>query len=297
MILFKSSSDDFFSIVGDKMILIMPDNINQIKDNIKYYDGVILSIDKYSVNSRYTLSIDEIKDIIKIIPDKEVFISINKNIENNELDEVESILVSLNELNIKGVLYGDVALVTYKDKLNYDLVWAQEHLVTNYETINYWCDLGIKYAYLSSDLNINEISIIARNAKSKLMVNLFGYNSMFVSKRHIVKNYLKNFNIKDNSKIHYMKKEGKIYPIVDANYTYVFANNIFNGIKEYYNMDVDYYVVNGFLIDNEKLTKVLSIIGNITKENVEDYALQVMDSFANIDTGFLYKDVVSKVKK
>lgn len=275
----------------------MPDNINQIKDNIKYYNGVILSIDKYSVNSRYTLSIDEIKDIIKIIPDKEVFISINKNIENNELDEVESILVSLNELNIKGVLYGDVALVTYKDKLNYDLVWAQEHLVTNYETINYWCDLGIKYAYLSSDLNINEISIIARNAKSKLMVNLFGYNSMFVSKRHIVKNYLKNFNIKDNSKIHYMKKEGKIYPIVDANYTYVFANNIFNGIKEYYNMDVDYYVVNGFLIDNEKLTKVLSIIGNITKENVEDYALQVMDSFANIDTGFLYKDVVSKVKK
>ena len=279
------------------MILIMPDNINQITDNTKYYDGVILSVDKYSVNSRYTLSIDEIKDIIKIIPDKEVFISINKNIENNELDEVESILLSLNELNIKGVLYGDVALVTYKDKLNYDLVWAQEHLVTNYETINYWCDLGIKYAYLSSDLNINEISIIARNAKSKLMVNLFGYNSMFVSKRHIVKNYLKNFNIKDNSKIHYMKKEGKIYPIVDANYTYVFANNIFNGIKEYYNMDVDYYVVNGFLIDNEKLTKVLSIIGNITKENVEDYALQIMDSFANIDTGFLYKDVVSKVKK
>ena len=170
-------------------------------------------------------------------------------------------------------------------------------MVTNYETINYWYSKGVNYAYLSSDLNINEISIIARNAKSKLMVNLFGYNSMFVSKRHIVKNYLKNFNIKDNSKIHYMKKEGKIYPIVDANYTYVFSNNIFNGIKEYYNMDVDYYVVNGFLIDNEKLTKVLSIIGNITKENVEECALQIMDSFANIDTGFLYKDVVSKVKK
>lgn len=282
---------------GGKMILIMPDNINQITDNTKYYDGVILSIDKYSVNSRYTLSIDEIKDIIKIIPDKEVFISINKNIENNELDEVESILVSLNELNIKGVLYGDVALVTYKDKLNYDLVWAQEHLVTNYETINYWHDRRIKYAYLSSDLNINEISIITKNAKVKLMSNLFGYQSMFVSKRHIVKNYLNNFKLEDNSKIHYMKKEGKTYPIVDTNYTYVFSNNIFNGIKEYYNMDVDYYVVNGFLIDNEKLTKVLSIIGNITKENVEECALQIMDSFANIDTGFLYKDVVSKVKK
>ena len=279
------------------MILIMPDNINQIKDNKNLYDGVILSIDKYSVNSRYTLSINEIKDIIKIIPNKEVFISINKNIENNELDELESILLSLNELNIKGVLYSDVALVTYKDKLNYDLVWAQEHLVTNYETINYWHDFGVNYAYLSSDLNINEINIITKNTDVKLMANIFGYQSMFVSKRHIVKNYLNNFNIKDNSKIHYMQKEGKTYPIVDANYTYVFANNIFNGIKEYYNMNVDYYVVNGFLIDNEKLTKVLSIIGNITKENVEDSSLQVMDIFTNIDTGFLYKDVVSKVKK
>ena len=279
------------------MILLMPDNVDQIKDNTKYYDGVILSIDNFSVNSRYTLSINEIKDIIKIIPNKEVFISINKNIENNELDELESILLSLNELNIKGVLYSDVALVTYKDKLNYDLVWAQEHLVTNYETINYWHDLGVNYAYLSSDLNINEINIITKNTDVKLMANIFGYQSMFVSKRHIVKNYLNNFNIKDNSKIHYMQKEGKTYPIVDANYTYVFANNIFNGIKEYYNMNVDYYVVNGFLIDNEKLTKVLSIIGNITKENVEDSSLQVMDIFTNIDTGFLYKDVVSKVKK
>ena len=279
------------------MILLMPDNVDQIKDNTKYYDGVILSIDNFSVNSRYTLSINEIKDIIKIIPNKEVFISINKNIENNELDELESILLSLNELNIKGVLYSDVALVTYKDKLNYDLVWAQEHLVTNYETINYWHDFGVNYAYLSSDLNINEINIITKNTDVKLMANIFGYQSMFVSKRHIVKNYLNNFNIKDNSKIHFMKKEGKTYPIIDSNYTYVFSNNIFNGIKEYYNMDVDYYVVNGFLIDNEKLTKVLSIIGNITKENVEDSSLQVMDIFTKIDTGFLYKDVVSKVKK
>ncbi len=279
------------------MILIMPDNINQIKDNTRYYDGVILSVDGFSVNSRYTLSIEKIKDIIKIIPDKEIFISINKNIENSELDELESILLSLNDLNIKGVLYSDVALVTYKDKLNYDLVWAQEHLVTNYETINYWHERGINYAYLSSDLNINEISTITKNAKAKLMANLFGYSSMFVSKRHIVKNYLKQFKLEDNSNIYYMQKEGKTYPIVDTNYTYVFANNIFNGIKEYYNMNVDYYVVNGFLIDNEDFSKVLSIIGNITKENVEESALQIMDSFENIDTGFLYKDVVSKVKK
>ena len=278
------------------MIIVIPDNIEQIKDNTDYFDGVILSIDKYSVNTRYTVSMDELNDIIKIISGKEIFISLNKNIENNELDELEKVLLELNRYNIKGVLYSDVAVLTYKDKLNYDLVWAQEHLVTNYATINYWYSLGINYAYLSSDLNINEIKDIANNTNVKLMTSLFGYNSMFVSKRHIVDNYLNFFDIKDNSKIHYIKKEGKVYPIIDSNYTCAFASNIFNGVRDYYNMNVDYYVVNGFLIDNTKFSEVLSIIGNLSMENVEKSALQIDDLFNNIDDGFLHKEIVSKVK-
>ena len=282
---------------GDKMMLIMPDNKNQIMDNIDLYDGLILSLDKYSVNSRYTLSLDEIKDIITKLDNKDIFISINKNIENNELDDLEKILLELNSLNIKGVLYSDVALLTYKELLNYDLVWANDHLVTNYETINYWNSFGVKYAYLSSGLNINEINSITKESKCRLFVNLFGYQSMFVSKRHIVKNYLDNFNINSNSDVYFMKKEGKTYPIIDKNYTYAYSNNIYNGIKEYFNIKCEYYVVNGFLIDNTNFTKILSIIGNLSLENVEDSALQINDIFKNIDTGFLYQNVVSKVKK
>lgn len=279
------------------MILIMPDNINQIMDNIDLYDGLILSLDGFSVNSRYVLSLEEIKDIVTKLDNKDIFVSINKNIENNELDRLEKILLELNKISIKGVLYSDVSLVTYKDMLNYDLVWSQEHLVTNYQTINYWNSKGVNYAYVSSDLNIDEIKDITDNSKSKLLVNLFGYQSMFVSKRHIVDNYLKYFKIDSNSDIYYMKKEGKAYPIVDKNYTYAYSNNIYNGIKEYFNINCEYYVVNGFLIDDKDFSKVLSVIGNLTLKNVEKSALQINDMFDNIDTGFLYQNVVSKVKK
>ena len=279
------------------MIIIMPDNINQIMDILDLYDGLILSLDGYSVNARYTLTLDEIRDIRSKLDKKDIFVSINKNIENDELDELEKILLELNNINIKGILYSDVALVTYKDKLNYDLVWSQEHLVTNYETINYWISFGINYAYVSSDLNINEIKDIVKNSKCKLLVNLFGYQSMFVSKRNIVNNYLKYFKIDNNSDVYYMEKEGKTYPIVDKDYTYAYSNNIYNGIKEYFNIKCDYYVVNGFLIDNEDFNKVLSIIGNLSLKNVEKSDLQIIDMFSNIDTGFLYQNVVSKVKK
>ena len=85
------------------------------------------------------------------------------------------------------------------------------------------------------------------------MTNLFGYLPIFVSKRHIVLNYLKHFHIKDNSKIYYIEKENKTYPIIDSNYTCVFSNNIFNGLKEFFNIKTDYYICNGLLIENDKL--------------------------------------------
>ena len=55
---------------------------------------------------------------------------------------------------------------------------------------------------------------------------------MFVSKRHLIKNYLEYFHLSDNSKINYIEKEDKIYPIIDDNIsTSVYSNNILNGIK------------------------------------------------------------------
>ena len=278
------------------MILIMPDNYNQIVENVNLYDGIILSIEKFSVNSRYKINLKELKKILKIINDKEIYISINKNIEDNELDDLENILFELNNYKINGVIYSDAAVLTYKNKLKYKLIWGQEHLVTNYETINYYVNLGIDGAYLSSDITKEEINEIIDKTNTKIFINLFGYIPMFVSKRNIVKNYLKNFNIKSKSEVYYMKKEGKIYPIVDQDLTYVYANNIFNGIAEYFNIKSDYYICNGFLIENEKFNEILSLINNLNKKDVKKISKKVDSMFINIDTGFLYKETVSKIK-
>ena len=278
------------------MILIMPDNYNQIVENINLYDGIILSIEKFSVNSRYKITLMELKKILKILKGKEVYISINKNIEDSELDDLENLLYQLKNYNINGVIYSDLAILTYKDKLNYKLIWGQEHLVTNYETINYYDNLGIDGAYLSSDITKKEIIEIINNTNTKIFINVFGYIPMFVSKRNIVKNYLKNFNIRSKSEVYYMKKEGKTYPIIDTDLTYVYANNIFNGIEEYFNIKSDYYICNGFLIENENFSEVLSLINNINKKNVKKISEKVNSMFINVDTGFLYKETVSKIK-
>ena len=277
-------------------ILAYPKNIEEIEKTKDLVDGFIIGIKGMSVNANMYI---EDLDILKSI-DKDIFISINKNMHNSDLKKVKDILIKLNNYNIKGVIYYDVAILNIYRKLNlnYDLVWAQEHLTTNYNTINYWNSFGVNYTYLSSDITEEEIIEISKNTKSKLIVNLFGYLPMFVSKRHIVKNYIENFKLVDNSSVNYMTKENKTYPIIDNNVgTSVYSANLLNGIRTSLNIDVDYIVLNSFDIELDSFINVIEMFKSVNKENVLEYEEKINNMFSNVDNGFLNTKTIYKVKK
>lgn len=280
-------------------IITIPSTLNEINKTKDLVDGFIIGIEDMSINTNFCISLDNL-DILNSIEDKDIFINLNKNMHNGDLQIVKNILINLNKYNIKGVLYYDVAILNIYNSLdlNYDLVWSQEHSTTNYNTINYWNSFGVKYSYLSSEITEDEIITISKKSKSKLMVNMFGYLPMFVSKRHIVKNYLEYFNLKDDSDVNYIEKEGKIYPIVDSNIgTSVFSSNILNGIKSYINIDIEYIVLNSFNIELSKFVEVIKMFKNVNSKNVSEYESKINMMFSNTDTGFLNKKTIYKVKK
>jgi len=277
-------------------VLTYPKNIYEIEQTKDLVDGFIIGIKDMSVNAN--MYIEDLSILNGI--NKDIFISLNKNMHNSDLEKIREILLDLNNYNIKGVLYYDIAILNiYKSlDLNYDLVWAQEHLTTNYNTINYWNSFGVNYAYLSSDITEEEIIEISKNTNSKLIVNLFGYLPMFVSKRHIVKNYLEYFKLSDNSSVNYMTKENKTYPIIDNNIgTSVYSNNILNGIKTSLNIDVDYIVLNSFGIELDKFISVIEMFRSVNKENITHYDEIINNMFDNVDNGFLNTKTIYKVKK
>ena len=282
-------------------IITIPSSIDEINKTLDIIDGFIIGIDNMSVNTNLNIPInsismlDDYKD-----KDKDIFISLNKNMHNIDLKYLKDIMIKLNNYNIKGVLYYDVAVLQiYKEiKPNYELVWSQEHSTTNYSTINYWYDKGAKYTYLSSDITFEEIKEIKQNSKSTLLVNLFGYLPMFVSKRHIVKNYLNYFKLKDSSKINYMEKENKIYPIIDKEIgTMCYSNNILNGLK--YSLDLldCYIVLNSLDIDLDKFICIINLFRNVNSKNIGDSNNKINNMFNNVDLGFLEKKTIYKVKK
>ena len=258
-------------------------SINQAYDIKDYVDAYLIPLKDLSINYINSFTLDEIKKIKEL--NKEIFIILNKNIHNDELDILKQTLKEIEKLNINGIMFYDISLVNLKLKLNLktSLVWSQEHLVTNYGTINYWNKKGIEYAYLSSELTKREIDEIRENTNSKLFLNVFGYIPMFTSKRHLVDNYVGTFNL-ENNKQNTIFKEGKTYNITDVNLgTTVYSNYILNIVEQNFK-NIDYLVFNSNLIDEKDFCEVL-----------ENYNKNVHNKFKE-ETGFLYQETIYKVK-
>ena len=149
-------------------VAVIINNLKQAKDIEDLVQAFIVPIKNYSINLGEGFDIEDVRELQKL--NKEIFVLVNKNIHNNELNGLKKLLLNLEKLQVKGIIFYDIALVEFKKILGLktDLVWAQEHLVTNYATINYWYEKGIKYAYLSSELTKKEMMDIKANTKAKL---------------------------------------------------------------------------------------------------------------------------------
>ena len=266
-------------------VAVIINNLKQAKDIEDLVQAFIVPIKNYSINLGEGFEIEDVRELQKL--NKEIFVLVNKNIHNNELNGLKKLLLNLEKLQVKGIIFYDIALVEFKKKLGLktDLVWAQEHLVTNYATINYWYEKGIKYAYLSSELTKKEMMDIKANTKAKLFINVFGYIPMFTSRRHLVNNYINYFDLDSRGKSQKLAKEGKKYPIVDGKYgTTVYSNYVLNLTLEEFG-SMDYAVFNSLMIAADDFKKVLI-----------DYHQKVNNSFP-IEQGFLYTETIYKVKK
>lgn len=280
-------------------IMVMPTREN-MKDVLQYSDAILVGLKDMSVNMPDYFTLDEIKKIKNICKEKniEVFVALNKNMHTKDLEPLNNILSTIDNLDINGIFYYDISLVQYKEELKFNtpLVWSQEHLTTNYATMNYWYSKGIKYTYVSSEITLDEIEMINKESNMNLIVPIFGYLPMFVSKRNLVNNYKDYFNLKDESFNYELEKEDRKYPIDNNDLgTVVYSSSILNGLLELEkleNLNVSYVTLNSYRIPNDKFIQVASLFSK------REYRSDKIDNmFSNTDKGFLYKETIYRVKK
>lgn len=260
-------------------------------------DAFIFGLTNYSCGFKQTLTLEEIKEIRKTYKG-ELFISMNNNFFNEELIEVEKMLIELDKLNITGVLFYDLALINIKKRLNLsiDLVWNQTHMVTNYNTCNYYLNMGIKYGVISSEITLEEILETEKNTKMKLFVNILGYQSMAFSRRKLLSNYFENFNEEMKNDEYVITNLKKDYIIREEEKgTNILFGEVLNGSNVVNKLNVEYIILNEDDIE-EKFLELLDLFKKLIDTKDESYSLKI-DSIIGENRGFFNKKTIYRVKK
>ena len=279
-------------------LLIEPEK----KDNLylSQIDGIILPLENYASESIISFSIAEIKEIINET-NCEVFIKLNKNIMNSDIDNLKETLLELDELNIKGIFYYDLAVLELKKELDLkvDLIWNQTHMVNNYKTCDYYYSKGVKYALLGKEITLEEIIEIINKSKITSMVEVVSRPSVAFSKRKLVTNYYKDLGETPTKELLVKEKVSNEYydVIEDDNGTCFYLNKITNGtsiIKDLFNNNCEYIIFREYGINNfnELVDDTMNYIKNkCNDENYVEKYKKLGDS-----TNFFFKKTIYKVK-
>ncbi len=269
----------------------------------------LLPLEDYAVEYTNYYSLEDIKAIRKKYPKISIFISLNKSLLNREIEDIKTILLKLDTLNIQGIFYYDVAILNLKRQLNLktDLVWSQTHMVTNYKTCNYYYDKGVKYCLLSKEITKEEILEICDKTKLTPIVELISYPTVAFSKRKLVTNYYKDAKLKPTKQLNIIETKSKQpYLLVeDRNGVSFISKKLVNGskiLRFLLKKNIQYILLKEDLINHEIflqcLENIVYYIENYQKmSNLDDKLwLEKQNELLGRNTNFLYRRTIYRVK-
>lgn len=286
--------------------VVIPNNVSELDFYTESGTNTfILGLENYCINYP-SVSLEEIK---KLSNKYSLFISVNKNIFNSEINDLKEKLIELSKLPILGVLFYDLGVlnIVLENKIDVNLIWHQTHMVTNYNTCNYYHSKGVKGAFLANEITLDEIIEIKNKTNMELMVEVFGYPIMSHSRRSLLSNYFKAIH---------KEKENRVYNLEDREEKYllketkdgasILYGKLINGTKPLFDLienKIDYLVLDMQEVASEIGIKVLDkynyILENFSNLNVseKEEIISSMNELIGDSTNFFYKKTIYKVKK
>ena len=277
--------------------------IYKVNKDFKNADAFLFGLKNFSTFEE-EISLDELKNF----SNKKVFLSLDRNMFNSDLKELENVLKELDNYNISGILFYDLAVLSISKRLNLrtPLIWNQNYLVTNYKTCNFYEKEGVSGALISPIITIDEIKSICDNTSFDIFVNAFGYQMMALSKRNLISNYFEYINEENDKKVNYMIEKTGSYPTTEIECgTKIYTKDVLNSIKyvnEMKKVGVKYIILDNFMISDDMFIKISKLYERAVKEDLKDEELYKMEEeikelISNTSTMFLNQKTVFKVKK
>jgi len=221
-------------------ILINIENLSEINEYKKIgINNFLFALDYFSIGYN-SFDILELKEL-----DCNKYILLNRILNSSDVDKLKSIKEEL--LNCDGIIFEDIAVFNIFRDYDIDLIWNQTHFATNYSSINYFLNL-VSGVVISNEITYQEINEILEKSNKSLILNVFGKNPIMYSRRTLLSNFNKNFNLSDNKDVILSEPITKNeFKVVETEFgTYVKNNTYFNLIpylNELNNDKISFYLI------------------------------------------------------
>lgn len=178
--------------------IIIP-NKKELKLYEKYnFNNFILPLKDYSIGFDAYFDIDEINELSGKY---EIIVIMNKFL-HKKIDDFRNMYSEFNE-NIKFMIE-DIGLTDIIDKNR--IIMYENHIVSNYKAVNFLNSIGYSNLVINNDLTYTEIEEIIKNTSSNLYYFYISYNHLMYSRRALVSNYNKYFNLENKNEYKLIEK-------------------------------------------------------------------------------------------
>ena len=245
-------------------ILINIENLNEIDKYKKIgINNFLFAVKDFSIGyNSYTL--EEIKKL-----DCNKYLLINRIFNTNDVEEFKKIKEKL--LDFEYIIFEDIAVYNILKDTNIKLIWNQTHFATNYSSINYWLELAYS-AVISNELTSVEVSEILNKSNKNLILNIFGKNPIMYSRRTLLTNFNKHFELdnRDKAVLEESITKNEFLATETDKGTFIVNNKHFNLIPHINSFNDDkilYYLIYPNGIEYKEMIKY---INEETTDNTDD---------------------------
>lgn len=244
------------------------------------FNNLILPLKDYSIGFDVYYTVSEINSLSRKL---NVSVIINKFLHKEDIKNIINIINELEIDNIKYIFVEDLGLVSLLD--NNKVVVSQNHIINNYDSINYFKSLGYSNILVNNDLTINELKEIISKTSSNLFMYFISKNNLMYSKRRLLtafSNY-KNSDILKKEVITEKVSNHKLIIKEEKCGTCIFNKRIFAGNKYMSELSSVNKIVN---LSNMDEFETKTILKYMDKVNLSDY-IEIEDYF--LDNVIPYK--------
>lgn len=244
------------------------------------FNNLILPLKDYSIGFDVYYTVSEINSLSRKL---NISVIINKFLHKEDIKNIINIINELEIDNIKYIFVEDLGLVSLLD--NNKVVVSQNHIINNYDSINYFKSLGYSNILVNNDLTINELKEIISKTSSNLFMYFISKNNLMYSKRRLLtafSNY-KNSVISKKEVITEKVSNHKLIIKEEKCGTCIFNKRIFAGNKYISELSSVNKIVN---LSNMDEFETKTILKYMDKVNLSDY-IEIDDYF--LDNVIPYK--------